>query len=61
MSKLKSLQSVEEKQEFFDIDDAASDDGDDEQKHAKLLDAISKLGKTKKYFFSIKPNCNPQP
>ena len=51
MSKLKSLQSVEEQQEFFDIDDAASDDGDDEQKHAKLLDAISKLGKTKKYFF----------
>nr|SVE71131.1 EOG090X08JJ [Daphnia similis]SVE71763.1 EOG090X08JJ [Daphnia similis]SVE72390.1 EOG090X08JJ [Daphnia similis] len=46
MSKLKILQPVEDKQEFLDIDEAASDDGD-EQKHEKLLNAISKLGKKK--------------
>lgn len=48
MSKLKILQPVEEQQEFLDIDETASDDGVDEQKHAKLLDTISKLGKNKK-------------
>lgn len=46
MSKLKILQPVEDKQEFLDIDEAASDDGD-EQKHEKLLNAISKLGNKK--------------
>nr|SVE86835.1 EOG090X08JJ [Daphnia similis] len=46
MSTLKILQPVEDKQEFLDIDEAASDDGD-EQKHEKLLNAISKLGKKK--------------
>ncbi|XP_045025807.1 LOW QUALITY PROTEIN: U3 small nucleolar RNA-associated protein 14 homolog A-like [Daphnia magna] len=46
MSKLKILQPGEDKQEFLDIDEAASDDGD-EQKHEKLLNAISKLGNKK--------------
>jgi hypothetical protein len=48
MSKLKTLQPAEEKQEFLDIDETASNDGDDEQKHEKLLNAISKLGRNKK-------------
>ncbi|XP_057369846.1 U3 small nucleolar RNA-associated protein 14 homolog A-like [Daphnia carinata] len=46
MSKLKILQPVEDKQEFLDIDEAASDD-EDEEKHEKLLNAISKLGNKK--------------
>lgn len=49
MSKLKILQPAEDKQEFLDIDEAASDDEHDEQKHEKLLDAIKKLAKNKKY------------
>jgi hypothetical protein len=48
MSKLKILQPAEENQEFLDIDETASNDGDDEQKHEKLLNAIAKLGKNKK-------------
>nr|SVE75209.1 EOG090X08JJ [Daphnia dolichocephala] len=48
MSKLKILQPVEETQEFLDIDEGASDSGDDEQTHEKLLNAITKLGKNKK-------------
>nr|SVE74266.1 EOG090X08JJ [Daphnia barbata] len=48
MSKLKILQPVEETQEFLDIDEAASDIGDDENAHEKLLNAITKLGKNKK-------------
>lgn len=53
MSKLKILQPAEEKQEFLDIDETASNDGDDEQKHEKLLNAISKLGKNKKQAYSL--------
>nr|SVE75839.1 EOG090X08JJ [Daphnia hispanica] len=48
MSKLKILQPVEDKQEFLDIDEAASDDEHDEQRHEKLLNAITKLAKNKK-------------
>nr|SVE73640.1 EOG090X08JJ [Daphnia atkinsoni] len=48
MSKLKILQPAEDKQEFLDIDEAASDDEHDEQKHEKMLNAITKLAKNKK-------------
>lgn len=48
MSKLKVLKPVEDNDEFFSVDDTASNDGDDEQNHAKLLDSIAKMGKSKK-------------
>lgn len=52
MSKLKHIQPVKEQQDFIDIDDAASDNESNEQQHAKLLNAISKLEKKRQVTLS---------
>lgn len=48
MSKLKALKPAEDYDELLAIDDSASMDGDDGHNHDKLLETISKMGRSKK-------------